>query len=77
MNQPLRVEYDATSDLVVIDGLRYSGEVFRSLALVAPGTWFRVEGRCNNTVHLFSPSEALEKAFDAMTGKGAISANPR
>ena len=72
MDAPLQVEYDQHNDVLTVDGVRYSGHIFRTLALCEPGTWLRFEDRRDGVVSLFTPGPGLERAFDAMTGKGAI-----
>lgn len=72
MDTPLNVEYNLHTDVLTVDGVRYSGHLFRTLALCEPGTWLRFEDRCDGAVTVFTPSPQLERAFDAMTGKGAI-----
>jgi hypothetical protein len=68
----LQVDYDPRSDIITIDGVRYSAEIFRTLALCEPGTWLRFDSRKDGVVSLFTPGEELERAFDLMSGKGAI-----
>ena len=71
-NKPLNIQYDEANDLLVIDGIRYSGHIFRSLALCEPGAWLRFEDRSGGVISLFTPGPEMERAFDVMTGKGAI-----
>lgn len=68
----LIVEHDKTNDLLIINGVRYSGHLFRTLALCEPGTWLRFEERRNGTISVFTPGPEMERTFDVMTGKGAI-----
>ena len=72
MDAPLQVEYDQRDDVLTVDGVRYSGHIFRTLALCEPGTWLRFEDRRDGVVSVFTLGPELERAFDAMTGKGAI-----
>ncbi len=73
LDDPLVIEHDLEADLLIVNGVRYSGHLFRMLSLCEPGTWLRLESRRDGVVSVFSPSTDLERAFDAMTGKGAIS----
>jgi hypothetical protein len=70
--EALKVDYDQHTDVLTVDGVRYSGHIFRTLALCAPGTWLRFEDRRDGVVSVFTPGPEMERAFDAMTGKGAI-----
>jgi hypothetical protein len=70
--EALKVDYDQHTDVLTVDGVRYSGHIFRTLALCAPGTWLRFEDRRDGVVSVFTPGPEMERAFDAMTGKCAI-----
>ena len=72
MDAALNVDYDQHRDVLTVDGVRYAGHLFRLLALCEPGTWLRLEDRRDGLVSVFTPGPNLERAFDAMTGKGAI-----
>lgn len=72
MDAALSVEYDQRRDVLTVDGVRYSGHLFRTLALCEPGTWLRFEDRRDGVITVFTPGSDMERAFDAMTGKGAI-----
>jgi hypothetical protein len=72
MGDPLNIEYDQRLDVVTVDGVCYAGHLFRTLSLCEPGTWLRLEARRDGVVSVFTPGSELERAFDAMTGKGAI-----
>jgi hypothetical protein len=69
---PLTVSYDQRKDVLTVDGVHYTGHIFRALALCEPGTWLRFEDRRDGLVTVFTPGPELERAFDVMTGKGAI-----
>ena len=71
-DKPLTVEHDKDRDLLIVDGVCYSGHIFRTLALCEPGTWLRFEDRRNGTITLSTPGPELERFFDLMTGKCAI-----
>jgi hypothetical protein len=44
--KPLEISYDAQRDLLTVDGVVYSGEIFRSFALGnMDREWFRITGR--------------------------------
>ncbi len=72
MDAALSVEYDQRRDVLTVDGVRYSGHLFRTLALCEPGTWLRFEDRRDGVITVFTTGADMERAFDAMTGKGAI-----
>jgi hypothetical protein len=65
----MEVNYDASKDVLTIDGMRYSGEIFRTLTLATPGTWFRIEHRSDGVVACFSPAPELAQHFDLMTAR--------
>lgn len=65
----LSIIYMADDDIVEIDGVRYQGELFRSLALAAPGTWLRIEERSRGVLSVRHVSDEQERTFDAMIGK--------
>ena len=71
-DKTLTVEHDEARDLLIVDGVRYSGQIFRTLALCEPGTWLRFEDRRDGVVSLFTPGPKLERAFDIITGKGVV-----
>ena len=50
MEDALNVIYDATTDVLRVNGMSYSGHIFRMLALADPGTWLRIEGRDNGVI---------------------------
>lgn len=67
----LRIEYDQPNDILTVNGISYSGHLFRSLALCEPGTWLRFESRSNGAICVYAPGADMERTFDVMTGKGA------
>ena len=72
MDEALIIEQDAARDIVTINGVKYSGHLFRTLALCEPGTWLRFEGRRDGAITVFTPGPDLERAFDVLSGKGAV-----
>ncbi len=66
---PLVISYSAHTDMVVINGVRYSGQLFREFALAREGQWLRMEGNRGGTLTVFSVTETLEKTFDLLCGK--------
>lgn len=51
-NRSLSFSYDAPNDLLIIEGVKYSGELFRSLGIhgMAVGRTFRIKERSNDGV---------------------------
>lgn len=72
LHAPLQVQYDQHEDVLTVNGVRYAGHVFRTLALCETGTWLRFEGKRDGVITVFTPGRELERAFDVLTGKGAI-----
>jgi hypothetical protein len=69
---PLTVAIDEANDLVIVCGVRYAGELFRSLGFAEPGTWLRIEGRRpDGTLTVFTVSDSVGRSFDAMSGRTA------
>ena len=66
---PLQISYSSHTDVVVINGVKYSGELFRPLALAREGQWLRIEGNRGGTMTVFSVTDTLEKTFDLLCGK--------
>ena len=51
--KPLDIQYDEATDIVVINGIRYStysAELFRTLARAPLGTLIRIEDRNEGTI---------------------------
>ena len=59
----------STPCVVVINGVKYSGELFRQFALAREGQWLRIEGNRGGTMTVFSVTDTLEKTFDLLCGK--------
>ena len=70
--KPLEISYDAASDLLIIDGIRYSGELFRGFAHLELGTWFRIIDRDDGVITLNQPSRPcmypICRCYDDTTG---------
>lgn len=76
MDEPLTIEHDTAHDLVTICGIKYSGHIFRTLAICEPGTWLRFESRHDGVVTVTSVAPETEKIFDVIAGKGAVAGVP-
>ena len=69
---PLQFDYDVASDILTVNGVKYTGEMFRSMALAPAGTWLRLDGRSEDGAKVFirTVSPELERTFDAAIGIG-------
>lgn len=65
----LDYDYDSEDDVITIEGIAYSGELFRAAAFSNIGTWMRIEDRNNGSISVFSPNDGTASLFDAMTGR--------
>jgi hypothetical protein len=56
MNSPtarsLAIAYDATTDVVTIEGIRYAGELFRGIGIGPTERWFKIVKREDGLVTL-------------------------
>ena len=43
--KPLQFEYDEQRDIITIEGVKYAGDVFRTLGLGEIGTYYKLEER--------------------------------
>lgn len=50
--KPLSFQYDAHLDILTVEGIRYSGSLFRGLGIGAIGTAFRLTERRDGVVTL-------------------------
>lgn len=48
----LAYDYDQRNDILTIEGMKYAGDVFRSMGFVPVGAVFRVEGRKDGVITL-------------------------
>lgn len=48
MTAPLYFKYDAQLDVLTIDGIAYSGELFRQFAIAPPGTFLEIVARADS-----------------------------
>lgn len=65
----LDIEYDTYSDVLTIDGVKYRGEIFRTLGIAPLGTWIRINERNKyGTITLQHVSHELGKRFDEAAG---------
>jgi hypothetical protein len=65
-NESLAINYDAQSDVLTVDGKRYSGQIFRTFALCAPRAWMRFESRRDGVCTVFMPDQSLVEEFDLL-----------
>jgi hypothetical protein len=65
---PLAFSYDPLTDVLIINGIRYAGHLFRGLAIAPPGNWVRIVKRANGLVTLFSVPREVSEAFDRFSG---------
>lgn len=70
--EQLRIDYDKYTDVLTVDGIRYSAELFRIFAFCKQGTWLRLEKRQDGVVTVSTPGPELERKFDAIAGNGTI-----
>jgi hypothetical protein len=63
---PLSIAYNNERDVLTVDGVEYSGHLFRTLALCEPGTWLRFESRCDGVVTVSTPGPEREQVFDEL-----------
>jgi hypothetical protein len=63
------IEFDKVSDTIRICGVKYSMQVFRTLALAEPGSWLRVDER-GEYLDISCVSEEMERAFDCIARMG-------
>lgn len=66
------VSINEAVDVVTICGIRYSGDLFRQMALAEPGTWLRIEGRKDGTLSVTCVNDETGRTFDLLTGKGPL-----
>lgn len=64
----MNIEYHPDRDIVVIEGIHYAGELFRSLAFCDPGTWIRIMARTDGVLSLHAVPEETERMFDQLAG---------
>lgn len=70
MKTPLKIENDEAADIVTIEGMKYSGDLFRSFALggIAVGVTFSImnrdEGKLTIQSHSRSPRQERARAFE-------------
>lgn len=69
MAKPLEVYYDDEADILLVDGVRFTGHYFRSLANAPVGAWLRIEERNGNTLTIFCPSDTTAHTFDVIAGR--------
>jgi hypothetical protein len=68
-DRPLSFKYNARDDVLTVEGVSFSGELFRAFGLVQPGTWLRVEERCNGVITVYQPAAELAAKFDELCTK--------
>lgn len=62
--------WDADRDILHINGVAYSVQLFRRLALAEPGTWLRITERTDGVLTIYTPGPDVCATFDAITGQG-------
>jgi hypothetical protein len=65
-NESLTINYDTQSDVLTVNDMRYSSDIFRALSRWAEGTWMRIEKRSDGVVTVFSPPPNLVEKFNNM-----------
>ncbi len=63
---PAWLQYDRAADLLTIHGMKYSGHVFESMAIAAPGTWLRITERRDGVLTVRTVDEQKEQLFTAL-----------
>lgn len=64
------VAYDEPTDTLTICGIKYSGAIFRTMALAEPGTWIRInERRPDGLLDVLVVPMETERIFDLLTGR--------
>jgi len=66
----ISVQYCPLTDTSLIEGVKYAGEFFRSLAIATPGQWLRIESREDGVLTVFTPQERMNQFFDSTVSKG-------
>ena len=66
----LSISYDYLTDIFTIEGVKYSGQMFRMLGVAEPGTWLRIDERKDQMLQLTTVSDSIGTTFDAIVGKG-------
>jgi hypothetical protein len=71
----LSFSYDASVDILTVEGVRYKGDVFRKLAEPEDGYFYQLRQKTNGVVVIERMEPTLEaemnKAFDDEVGDGA------
>lgn len=67
--RPITVMHDTEGDTITICGIRYAAELFRSMAIAQPGSWYRIEERRDGTISVFKPDEHTERTLDIVSGR--------
>lgn len=57
-------------DLFMVEGVLYSGLMFRQLGCAEPGTWYRIDQREDQVLLLRSVPDSVGRTFDAIAGFG-------
>jgi hypothetical protein len=65
--KPLKVSYNARTDVLRIDGFAYAGELFRALGGPTPmGNWFQVVSRDDGRITLRSLGPDVESELERL-----------
>ncbi len=55
---PIAVTYDDAQDVVLVDGIRYAGDLFRTFRMRTPqGVWLRVVESADGLIHVEQKTE--------------------
>ena len=74
MPEPLRIEYDFIGDVLTIEGVRYSGDLFRSFGLTPTreGFLYTIINRQDGVVTIQQVQDVeLYRRFDLLARAGA------
>jgi hypothetical protein len=60
--------YDPACDIITIEGIHYSGDLFRSMRVAPVGTWLRITERRDGVVKFVQATPINARSFDAIAG---------
>jgi hypothetical protein len=63
----LAFSYEPGRDVLTIEGVEYSGELFRQLGIAPPGSWMRIVKR-ERVLTVFTVPDEIALAFDRFSG---------
>lgn len=62
----LSVQYDHATDVLTVEGVRYSGVLFRSLGICETGKWMKVVERKDGVLTVLNVTDELSRTFNAI-----------